>query len=69
MRDAEKNLARIERALEKLSAEEAALHADMAVHDQSDYDGLANLVNRQRDLNEKRESLEIEWLETSELLG
>ena len=69
LRDAEKNLARIERALEKLSAEEAALHADMAVHDQSDYDGLANLVNRQRDLNEKRESLEIEWLETSELLG
>ena len=69
LRDAEKNLARIERALEKLSAEEAAVHADMAVHDQSDYDGLANLVNRQRDLNEKRESLEIEWLETSELLG
>ncbi len=69
LRDAEKNLARIERALEKLSAEEAALHAEMAVHDQSDYDGLANLVNRQRDLNEKRESLEIEWLETSELVG
>lgn len=69
LRDAEKNLARIERALEKLSAEEAALHAEMAVHDQSDYDGLANLVNRQRDLNEKRESLEIEWLETSELIS
>jgi ABC-type multidrug transport system ATPase subunit len=69
LRDAEKNLARIERALEKLSAEEAALHAEMAIHDQSDYDGLANLVNRQRDLNEKRESLEIEWLETSELVG
>ena len=59
----------VERALEKLSVEEAALHAEMAVHDQSDYDGLANLVNRQRDLNEKRESLEIEWLETSELVG
>jgi ATPase subunit of ABC transporter with duplicated ATPase domains len=69
LRDAEKSLARIERALEKLSAEEAALHAEMAIHDQSDYDGLANLVNRQRDLNEKRESLEIEWLETSELVG
>jgi ATP-binding cassette subfamily F protein uup len=69
LRDAEKNLARIERALEKLSAEESNLHAEMAIHDQSDYDGLANLVNRQRDLNEKRESLEIEWLETSELVG
>ena len=55
--------------MEKLSAEEAGLHADMAVHDQSDYDGLAKLVERQSTLNEKRESLEIEWLETSELLG
>ncbi|MFM5951859.1 MAG: ATP-binding cassette domain-containing protein, partial [Micrococcales bacterium] len=69
LRDAQKNLARIERALEKLSSEEATLHAEMAVHDQSDYEGLANLVARQRDLNEKRESLEIEWLETSELVG
>ena len=69
LRDAEKNLARIERALEKLSTEEAALHAEMAVHDQTDYDGLAKFVERQSDLNAKRESLEVEWLETSELVG
>jgi len=69
LRDAEKNLARVERALEKLSAEEAGLHAEMAVHDQSDYDGLAKFVERQNNLNEKRESLEVEWLETSELLS
>ena len=69
LRDAEKNLARIERALEKLSTEETVLHAEMAVHDQTDYDGLAKFVERQSDLNAKRESLEVEWLETSELVG
>ncbi len=65
LRDAEKNLARIERALEKLSSEEAQLHAQMAVHDQTDYAGLAAFVERQQKLNEKRDALEIEWLETS----
>ncbi|MEY4078701.1 MAG: hypothetical protein RIS80_470 [Actinomycetota bacterium] len=69
LRDAEKNLARIERALEKLSAEESQLHAQMAVHDQTDYSGLAEFVDRQQKLNEKRDALEIEWLETSQLLG
>ena len=69
LREAEKNLARIERALEKLSVEEAQLHAQMAIHDQTDYNGLAELVEIQQKLNEKRDSLEIEWLETSQLLG
>ncbi len=69
LRDAEKNLARVERALEKLSAEESQMHAQMAVHDQSDYAGLADFVARQQKLNEKRDALEIEWLETSQLLG
>ena len=69
LRDAEKNLARIERALEKLAGEEAALHAKMAEHDQSDFDGLAKLVTLQNELNQKREDLESEWLETSESIG
>jgi ATP-binding cassette subfamily F protein uup len=68
-RDAEKNLARIERALEKISADEADLHVKMAAHDQSDFDGLAKLVAAQQAFNDKREGLELEWLETSELLG
>jgi hypothetical protein len=37
----------------------------MAVHDQTDYAGLAAFVERQQQLNEKRDALEIEWLETS----
>ena len=69
LRDAQKNLARIERALEKTSQEESVLHQEMAVHDQNDYAGLAALVERQSKLNEKRENLELEWLETSELLA
>ena len=69
LRDAEKNLSRIERALEKLASEEALLHGKMAEHDQSDFEGLGKLVEKQSELNQKREELEAEWLETSELLG
>jgi len=67
-RDAEKNLARVERALEKLSVDETALHQKMAAHDQSDFVGLAELASKQSELNQKRDQLELEWLETSELL-
>ncbi|MEN9715726.1 MAG: hypothetical protein RJA35_1193 [Actinomycetota bacterium] len=69
LRNAEKNLGRIERALEKLAGEEADLHEHMAAHDQSDYAGLAALAAQQAEMNEKREGLELEWLEVSELLG
>jgi ATPase subunit of ABC transporter with duplicated ATPase domains len=68
-RDAEKNLSRIERALEKLAAEETELHTRMAAHDQSDYEGLGELAAKQQELNEKRENLELEWLETTERLS
>jgi ABC-type branched-subunit amino acid transport system ATPase component len=68
-RDAEKNLARIERILEKISNEEAALHIKMATFDQNDFAGLAELVAQQQAFNTKREGLEIEWLEATELLS
>ena len=69
LRDAQKNLARIERALEKLSAEETELHEKMALHDQTDFEGLTILMAKQAEMNEKRQQLENEWLETSEALG
>ena len=69
LRNAEKNLARIERALEKLAAEEAALHQQLTIHDPTDYSGLSELAQKQADFNEKRDALELEWLEASELLG
>ena len=68
-RDAEKNLARVERALEKLASDEAKLHEVMAAHDQSDYAGLAKLAEQQQAFNAKRDELELEWLETSEALA
>ncbi len=69
LRDAQKNLARVERALEKIASEETDLHAEMAIHDQGDFEGLGVLIAKQSALNAKRESLEVEWLETSELLA
>ena len=69
LRNAEKNLARVERALEKLASDEATLHEQMAAHDQTDYAGLTALAAKQAELNGKREQLELEWLETSEALG
>jgi ATPase subunit of ABC transporter with duplicated ATPase domains len=69
LRDAQKNLARLERALEKLATDEAALHGKMAEHDTNDFDGLSELSAKQSELNKKRDDLEAEWLETSELLG
>mgnify|MGYP000396738238 CR=1 FL=1 len=69
LRNAEKNISRIERALEKLASDEAKLHEEMAAHDQSDYSGLAKLAQKQNELNGKRDELELEWLETSELLA
>ncbi|MFM2024471.1 MAG: hypothetical protein RLZZ56_484 [Actinomycetota bacterium] len=69
LRDAEKNLSRIERALEKIAAEEALIHGKMAEHDQGDFEGLSKLVAKQSELNQKREDLEAEWLETSESIG
>jgi hypothetical protein len=68
-RDAEKNLVRIERILEKINTEEAALHIKMATFDQSDFDGLATLVAQQDAFNTKREGLELEWLEATDLLS
>ena len=68
-RDLEKNINRIERALEKLASDETDLHTEMAAHDQGDYEGLAKLAAKQQELNEKRENLELEWLETTERLS
>jgi hypothetical protein len=59
----------IERSLEKVSADEVALHEQMAKSDQGDYEGLAKLAALQNELNLKRDGLELDWLETTEKLG
>jgi ATP-binding cassette subfamily F protein uup len=56
-------------ALEKLANDEAQLHQKMAAHNPDDYDGLAAMADQQAAYNDKREGLELEWLEASELLA
>ena len=68
-RELEKKLKGVERSLEKIATDETELHAKMAIHDQTDYDGLGALANIQADLNAKREAFELEWLELTEKLG
>ncbi len=68
-RDAEKRVKAVERALEKLSGDEVQLHEQMAAHDQSDYAGLAELAAKQNEMNQKRDELELEWLDLTDKLG
>lgn len=67
-RNLEKELARLERALEKSSSEIAELHSKLAGCDQSDYQALNELTQQLRVLEQKVENFELEWLATSEKL-
>jgi ATP-binding cassette subfamily F protein uup len=67
LRDARKDVGRLERALDKLTAREAALQEDMAAA-ASDHGRLAELTAQLDALATERETLEARWLERSELL-
>jgi ATP-binding cassette subfamily F protein uup len=66
-RAARKELGRLERALAKLEAREAALHEEMATA-ASDHGRLRALQAELRTLTENQEKTEAAWLETSEAL-
>ena len=65
-REARKTMARLERQVEKLQAEEQRLHDALAEH-AADYERLADLDRDLRDVVSRREALEEEWLEAAEL--
>ncbi len=67
LRAARKEVARLERALEKSSAREAQLHDDMAAA-ATDHSRLGELDAELRALLAEREELEAAWLEASESL-
>lgn len=67
-RNLEKELARLERALEKARTEEKALHDQFAQADQTNFVLLTNLMQLQRENQELMAELENSWLETSEKL-
>ena len=67
VRAARKELARLERALDKLAVRETALHEDMAAS-ATDHTRLRELQAELTALLAERETLEAAWLETSEAL-
>ena len=67
-RAAQKEVAAIERRLEKVGGRIAALQERMAAHDPSDYEGLRELTEEARALRLESDSLEERWLELSDRL-
>lgn len=68
-RAARKELAALERRMDKLAAQVTELHQQMAGHDSSDYTGLTELGDRLRALETETAELEERWLEVSEQVG
>ncbi|QIM17038.1 ABC-F family ATP-binding cassette domain-containing protein [Leucobacter insecticola] len=68
-RAVEKEQQAAERRLAKLDTEVKKLHARMADHDQSDYEGLGKIGDELRALEAEVNETEERWLELSEQLG
>jgi ATP-binding cassette subfamily F protein uup len=66
-RAARKALARIDKQLERIAVQEAALQGEIAAA-ASDYTALATLSEQLRVLTEEKETLELEWLEAATVL-
>lgn len=64
-----KEVAAIERRLDKLAETVTRMHADMATHDPSDYEGLQQRTEQVTALEADIEALEHRWLELSDRLG
>ena len=66
VRTARKEIARLERRLEKLAVEESALHAQLA-EAATDYERVASLDARLRELLAEKEQVESDWLAAAEV--
>jgi len=67
-RAAQKEMGALERRMTKTSAAIDKLHAQMAAHDQSDFEGLRARADDLRVLEDEMAGLEEQWLELSELV-
>ena len=67
-RAAQKELSAVERRMGKLQSSIDAVHARMAEHDQSDFEGLAALTQEQQGHETELAELEERWLELSDAL-
>jgi ATP-binding cassette subfamily F protein uup len=68
LRNVEKEIAALDRALVKLSERVNAKHVELAEHDQSDHVGIARLTQELRGLEGEVADKETRWLELSELI-
>jgi ATPase subunit of ABC transporter with duplicated ATPase domains len=68
LRNVEKEIAALDRALVKLSEKVNAKHVQLAEHDQSDHVGIARLTQELRGLEDEVADKETRWLELSELI-
>ena len=68
LRDAKKDLNRIDRLLTKLSAQEDKIHLEMAAK-AADHTVVLRLNDKLRSIVDEREALELEWLAVAEIIG
>jgi len=68
LRNVEKEIASLERALGKLTKRVNAKHVELAEHDQSDHVGIAALTRELRELEAEVADKETRWLELSEII-
>ena len=68
LRNAQKEIAALDRALAKLAGRVDAKHVEMAEHDQSDHVGMTRLSAELKDLEAQLSETEERWIELSELL-
>ncbi len=68
LRNAQKEIAALERALAKLTDRINAKHVELAEHDQSDHTGISRLTAGLRELESELAGTESRWLELSELV-
>jgi ATP-binding cassette subfamily F protein uup len=69
LRASQKAIQKLERAIEKLEAEEAAVQVDLQTRDPLDHEGLATAAQRAQELANQRQVLEAQWLAESENLA
>ena len=67
LREAKKDLSRIERQLSKLSAQEERIHLEMAAK-AADHTAVLGLNDKLRGIVDERETLELEWLSAAEVV-
>ena len=68
LREARKDMARVEKQLARLAQREERIHAEMA-ESATDHAKVLTLNGQLREIVDEREGLELEWLAAAEIVG